>query len=234
MAFEKLKLKYLNNIFAISQLGLNYLHRKFPLQSPKFELAYLGVPDMFKGYTQFPKGKFTILTVSNIAEIKRLHLMIDIMKCMPYQQFQWVHIGDGVSKYSTPLKEEAKKSGIDFKFLGHLDSNQIHQYYRENDVLCFINLSYMEGVPVSIMESLMHGIPCIATNVGGTSELIDDNQNGFLMATDFQPYEVAQKILDLSNHTEQWNLFSEKAREKYLAGFNSDKNYTEFFKKLIA
>lgn len=234
VAFEKLKLKYLNNIFAISQLGLNYLRRKFPLQSPKFELAYLGVPDMFKGHTQFPSEKFTILTVSNIAEIKRLHLMIDIMKCLPNQQFEWVHIGDGVSKYSEPLKEGAKNSGIDFKFLGHLDSNQIHQYYQENEVLCFINLSYMEGVPVSIMESLMHGIPCIATDVGGTSELVEDNQNGYLIATDFLPSDVAQKILDLSNHPAQWNLFSEKAREKYLAGFNSDNNYAEFFKKLIA
>jgi len=92
----------------------------------------------------------------------------------------------------------------------------------------------MEGVPVSIMESLMHGIPCIATNVGGTSELIDDNQNGFLIATDFLPSDVAQKILDMSKHPAQWNLFSERAREKYLAGFNSDNNYAEFFKKLIA
>lgn len=43
-----------------------------------------------------------------------------------------------------------------------------------------MNLSTSEGVPVSIMEVQSYGIPVIATNVGGTGEIIDKD-NGILL-----------------------------------------------------
>ena len=36
----------------------------------------------------------------------------------------------------------------------------------------FINLSSSEGIPVSIMEAQSFGIPVIATNVGGSGEIV--------------------------------------------------------------
>jgi glycosyltransferase involved in cell wall biosynthesis len=91
----------------------------------------------------------------------------------------------------------------------------------------------MEGVPVSIMESLMHGIPCIATNVGGTSEMIENDSNGYLVDCNFHPVDVAKKILALSTNETKWNSLSKKAREKYLSHFNSKKNYEDFYQALI-
>jgi glycosyltransferase involved in cell wall biosynthesis len=234
VAFEKIKIDYLKNIFAISNVGLDYLRKKFPTYRKKFQLAYLGVPDRYSGSALFPSKPFIILTVSNIAEIKRLHLMVDIMKCLPSDQFQWIHIGDGVSKYADPLKKIAASGEINFKLLGHKNSDQIHQFYNENKILCCVNLSYMEGVPVSIMESLMHGVPCIATNVGGTSELIDDNLNGYLIDSNFTTSHVAQKIVELSDNPNKWPIFSQNAREKYLNKFNSNINYSDFYQKITS
>ena len=45
-------------------------------------------------------------------------------------------------------------------------------YYKNNIIDIFINLSASEGIPVSIMDAISFGIPCIATNVGGTGEIV--------------------------------------------------------------
>ncbi|NCO54621.1 MAG: glycosyltransferase, partial [Bacteroidetes bacterium] len=49
----------------------------------------------------------------------------------------------------------------------------------------FINVSESEGIPVSIMEALSAGIPVIATNVGGTNEIVN-NDVGFLIDKEFE------------------------------------------------
>lgn len=53
-----------------------------------------------------------------------------------------------------------------------LSHDQVMNYYKEHHFDVFINMSTNEGVPVSIMEAASFGIPIIATNVGGTSEIV--------------------------------------------------------------
>ena len=57
---------------------------------------------------------------------------------------------------------------------GVVPNNEISNIYKKYKPDFFINLSSTEGVPVSIMEAFF-GMPVIATNVGGTSEIINDS-----------------------------------------------------------
>ncbi|NJK95527.1 MAG: glycosyltransferase [Bacteroidales bacterium] len=50
----------------------------------------------------------------------------------------------------------------------------------------FLNTSLSEGVPVSVMEALSFGLPVIATDVGGTGELIND-EVGMLINPEISP-----------------------------------------------
>lgn len=45
----------------------------------------------------------------------------------------------------------------------------------------FILPSYIEAVPISILEAMSYGIPVIATNVGGIPSILNDSQNGMLI-----------------------------------------------------
>ena len=58
-------------------------------------------------------------------------------------------------------------------------------YYNTYEIDLFVNLSTIEGVPVSIMEAQSSGIPVLATDVGSSKEIVDDD-NGFLIPKDFE------------------------------------------------
>lgn len=58
----------------------------------------------------------------------------------------------------------------------------------------FVNVSPSEGLPLSIMEACGCGIPVIATDVGGTHEIVSDGVNGFLLPSDCGPEDVAAAI----------------------------------------
>lgn len=51
------------------------------------------------------------------------------------------------------------------------------------DVFAFS--SYHEGLPVSVMEAMASGLPCVVSNIRGNVDLVDDNGGGL-----FDPYSV--------------------------------------------
>ncbi len=61
-----------------------------------------------------------------------------------------------------------------FIFIGTVQSEDVMNYYTGNTIDLFVNTSSSEGVPFSIMEAFAAGIPVMATNVGGTGEIVDD------------------------------------------------------------
>ena len=97
----------------------------------------------------------------------------------------------------------------------------------------FINCSESEGIPVSIMEALSFGIPVIATNVGGTSEVVIDGYNGFLLDKDFLEIDLKQMIVDFLNSSEDFILEKRtNARIFWENNYDAEKNYTEFYKRI--
>lgn len=50
------------------------------------------------------------------------------------------------------------------------------------DAAMFVLPSYMEGMPMSLLEAMSWGLPVIATAVGGVPEIVTDEVNGVLIA----------------------------------------------------
>ena len=67
----------------------------------------------------------------------------------------------------------------------------------------FLNVSEYEGVPVSVMEAQSFGIPVIATAVGGTPEIVNE-ENGFLLPENPSQDEIASAIYDVVTNKEKW------------------------------
>ena len=151
----------------------------------------------------------------------------------------WTHIGGGVegkTKYFDSIREyaKAKLKNIDFEFLGGMQNQQVYDYYKSNKVDVFVNVSYSEGLPVSLMEASSFGIPVIATDVGGSAEIIDKEQkNGFLLDKDFEIGALRKKIELLLNESEETYCKRRiTARKLWEKKYNAEKNYTDFAKKI--
>ena len=112
---------------------------------------------------------------------------------------------------------------------GQLSNNEIYKYYQENNVSLFINVSSSEGLPVSIMEACSFGIPIIATDVGGTKEIVSDGYNGYLLSENFESKVLAcaiEKIYSMEENN--YELLCCHSRNKYLNSFSAEKNYCDF------
>ena len=110
----------------------------------------------------------------------------------------------GMIKHATTKEELEKisinvlgeKKNISYEFFGRVTQSEIIDYYKENPADLFINCSDVEGIPVSIMEAQSFGIPCIATDVGGTCEIVNDD-NGKLIKKDINPQDLADILTEM-------------------------------------
>jgi glycosyltransferase involved in cell wall biosynthesis len=65
-------------------------------------------------------------------------------------------------------------------FLGHVENRRIATIYQQIDVLVVPSV-WPENSPVTITEAMASGIPVIASDVGGISELVEDGVTGYLV-----------------------------------------------------
>jgi L-malate glycosyltransferase len=71
----------------------------------------------------------------------------------------------------------------------------IPQDFRQADI--FITTSISDGTPVSLLEAMASGLPCIATEVGGIPEWIEHDRTGLLLPPK-SPERVAEALLSLA------------------------------------
>ena len=62
--------------------------------------------------------------------------------------------------------------------MGYQAQSAVRDYLQQTDV--FVLPSFAEGVPVVLMEAMMSGVPVVATQIAGVSELVEDSVSGFL------------------------------------------------------
>jgi colanic acid/amylovoran biosynthesis glycosyltransferase len=184
-------LRNLDHAVFISQQGLNYAknrHSKIDFDAHLFKLGCKK-----GGLSQSSEdGIFRLVSCSNVVDIKRLDLLAEALKLLDFE-LHWTHLGDGPLFDQLQQNAETLPGNIKTYFAGRLSPEEVFKYYESNPVDLFINVSSTEGIPVSIMEALSAGIPVLATDVGGTGEIIDQDC-GKLLSKDIQPDELAKEI----------------------------------------
>ena len=230
----------LNNVdavFSISEDGKKYLFANSFVEDNRLRVSYLGARDY--GLQSFDKDKsvktISILTCSNIVEVKRLDRLINVLSEFKKNYdgtIIWTHYGDG------PLKkfiENMAHSLLDqeiIKFTGGVSHEELMELIKNDSFDVFINTSDSEGIPVSIMEALSFGIPVIAPDIGGIHEIINAN-NGFLIdeKNDVMKYVVALKSIEEMDRKD-YLLLRRNARTSWEEKWNLNKNYYLFTDEL--
>ena len=215
--FQGCMLKKLDYVVPISLHGRGYILKKYPDYQEKIVLHRLGVKDGKNLSFSSPDETLRIVTCSSISKVKRLDLFARafIRLGMPVY---WRHFGDGPQEKQVTEILMGLPENLEYDFSGHVPNNHIHEYYQNNPVDLFINVSAFEGLPVSIMEALSYGISVLATDAGGTGEMVND-KNGYLIPKQSSPQDIVKKI------EEFYCLSREEKLEKKQYAYSTWKQY---------
>lgn len=106
--------------------------------------------------------------------------------------------------------------------------------YGKESYNVFINVSSSEGVPVSIMEAMSFGKLIVATDVGGTKEIVDDGLNGFLLPCEFEVKQLVNTLTKIYKMSEeQYKKMCICSRKMWETKANAEKNYSDFVKSIM-
>jgi glycosyltransferase involved in cell wall biosynthesis len=114
------------------------------------------------------------------------------------------------------------------RFLGGLNNKDMQKFYSQARVVV-VPSEWYEMCPLVISEAMSHGIPVVASRIGGIPELVDDGATGLL----FEPSDIndlADKIHTLWNAPELCRRLGANGRKKAVCNFGE----ANYYKSLAA
>ena len=103
-------------------------------------------------------------------------------------------VGDGAQR--SELERQAQALSLDDRMVRFLGArSDVDQLLRAADF--FVLPSDTEGLPLSVLEAMAHGLPIVASRVGGIPELIEHDEHGLLVPPG-DPPALAEAIRTLS------------------------------------
>lgn len=164
----------------------------------------------FHFYKQHSHETLRIITVGRLCWLKNQNMTINAVCDLRQQGFQieLSLVGDGPDRQK--LEDLVKKrEAQDYVHFVGLKTN-VEDYLNEADI--YVSSSKTEGLPLSILEAMGCGLPIIATNAGGTKDIVHNGKNGILIGTD-KIEELKTAIVKLYNEKDLRLAFSLGSQE---------------------
>jgi len=178
-------------------------------------------------------------SIIRLISVGRLHVekgypvMIDAfaraLESVPNMEL--VLLGDG--PYRKELEAYVKKKDIEQKviFRGAVPEQTVLNEMVHADI--FALSSFMEGIPMVLMEAMILEVPVIAPRLAGIPELVVDKVNGLL----FDPahwQQMAEHIVELAQNREKRGRYGAAGKEKVLAEFTIEKGVENLWQRFLA
>lgn len=177
-------------------------------------VIYNGIPDYYKRDIELKSKieKFNILSIARLSPPKRFDLYKDLAMNFTGSKVYFSWAGN---------KERVDNLPENLQLLGEVP--QAHKLLR--DVHLNVLLSDFEGLPISIIEALCYGVPVLASNVGGISEILN-GENGFALENNTDHFH--QEINKFIDGTYDLLQFSKNARKSYENHFTVEQMYNRY------
>lgn len=142
---------------------------------------------------------FTIGFVGRLAKVKQLFVLKEVAQILEEKNKSYRFLIIGSGEEEKKIKSEIQVEGLDckFDFLGFVTNPE--RFYDEMD--CFILPSKSEDFSLALIEASNAGLPCLAFNVGGNGEIIQDGVTGFIVHK-YSSSQLAAKVIWLMENLE--------------------------------
>jgi len=171
-----------------------------------------------------------ITFVGRLTTIKRPDRLVDAFRLIAERDSRatLIIVGDGELLEET--RERARDLGRRVRFLGWRSDLDLILAASDVAVLTSDN----EGMPVTLIEASMAGVPCVTTDVGSAREVVDDGVTGFVARIDSTDIARVLEVLvvDETQRREMGRQAAQRARERFgeerLAG-----DYAQIYSTLV-
>ena len=167
-------------------------------------------------------GSPVVATVANIRRVKGIDILLRTAAVVreEFPDVRFVIAGNSLEHdHYEELQDMLRRLhlGGNVTFLGRFDD--VFSLLKLSNIFCLLSRS--EGFSNAMLEAMGAGLPCVVTSVGGTTEAIEDRQNGFLVSPE-QPEAAAQRILTLLRNPEEARRIGRAARQTVEKRFTSE------------
>jgi glycosyltransferase involved in cell wall biosynthesis len=202
------------DIVSISKKVTHNLLTYFNLKNRKITLIYNGIKDQGEAnpVVTFKKQQtISILYSARVIDVKRQLLIVNHLKGKLHPDIEIVFAGKGPDY--DELVEKCNDT-TNFKALGFVE--HVDELVKQVDFLMLF--STQEGLPISLIEGIMHGKPLLVNDVGGNLEIGVPDFNGTELTDDWNG--LADKINSIVNlSVKDYQLMSQNSRKHYEAMF---------------
>lgn len=195
--------KYIDVFVGVSNYTVNEILRDFGnhLRSKTITIYNGVIIDSILEKEIRATAKPRFLVASHLRESKGIQDLIEAVYLLPSEIKEEIKIdlyGDGPYKGALKNKIEGYLLQGCFVFMG--SKSNLNEVFSQYDYM--LQPTHMECFSLSILESLAANVPVITTNVGGNTEVITPNVNGYIF--------TAKDINTLSNIIENVYLGNKK------------------------
>ncbi len=145
--------------------------------------------------------------IGRLVPVKNHKMFLDAAKRLKgtldfKQKIKFLIVGDGPLRQQ--LESYAERLGIseDAIFTGWI--KDLEELYSELDIVALTSLN--EGTPLALIEAQAAARPCVATNVGGVANVVEEGKGGFLVPSQNIETFVQALIKLLNNPTLMWTM----------------------------
>ncbi len=193
----------------------------------KLKLIYNGIEGKISlhHHKSFPKesNELVIGNAGRLTDQKGQKYLIELAVELKKENipFRMLIAGEGELRQELTNLIASQNLGKEVRLLGHVED--MTGFFNSLDV--FVFPSKYEGAANTLIETIQHGVPCIAFDISSNPEIIQHGVNGYL-AKPFEVSELKKYVLELLAHPEKRNTF-QMANERILASkFDNHKNLT--------
>ena len=235
---DRITARYANLIISNSRAGKQMLVDSAVAASEKIAVVHNGIdidyyPDCsIKKQVAYP---VKLLTIGSLTHKKGHKYLIDALSELHSigVDCTLTILGEGQLEQELILYARDKSLENAVRFEGFKPN--VTDYLSQTDI--FVLPSLWEGLPVALMQAMACGIPCVATNVGGIKELIENDMNGILVEP-HNSHRLCNAILRLVKNDELRYTFGSKARTTIAQEYSKrhmistlENTYKTFFKE---
>ena len=168
-------------VISVCEENRALLRRRFGLYSARHVVIRYGVHAPRRPRERGRKRPYVrALTVARLTSQKGIDVLIRAVAALGQEvrrKFRFTVAGDGELESSLKALAAALSVANEIDFIGW--SDEVQTLLRESDL--FILPSIAEGQPISLLEAMSFGLPCIASSVSGIPEALADGRYGTLV-----------------------------------------------------